>query len=245
VADEPAIVVRGLTFAYPGEPRPVLDRLEFSLPVGARCLLIGANGAGKTTLLNLLAGRHLIDDAKVRVLGRPAFSDTSLVEEVAQLGGRFPLDVDLGVDELLAARACDPARRDRLLAVLGVERSWRMHRVSDGQRRRVQILLALLQPKRVLLLDEVTTDLDVIARADLLALLVEESLRGCTLLYATHILDGLDAWATHIALLEGGRCALIAPLGQVADLAVLRARGVPSPLLALVDGWLRRPGTAR
>jgi CCR4-NOT complex subunit CAF16 len=240
---EAAIEVRGLTFAYPGEARPVLDRLDLAVPRGARCLLLGANGAGKTTLLNLLAGRHLIDDAQVRVLGRPAFSDTRLVEQVALLGGPFPLDVDLGVDELLAARPCPTAelaaRRDRLVALLGVDLRWRMSRVSDGQRRRVQILLSLLAPKRVLLLDEVTTDLDVIARGDLLQLLREESERGCTLLYATHILDGLDAWASHLALLHRGRAEMMAPIGEVLELHELARRGVASPLLRLVEKWLR------
>src|SRR5262249_14506986 len=146
--EAPAIEVSGLTFAYPGEAHAVLSRLDLAVPRGARCLLLGANGAGKTTLLNLLAGRHLIDDAPVRVLGRAAFSYTRLVEQVALLGGPFPLDVDLGVDELLAARppatAALAARRDRLLTILGVDLRWRMSRVSDGQRRRVQILLSLL-----------------------------------------------------------------------------------------------------
>src|SRR5205809_1124534 len=78
----------------------------------------------------------------------------------------------LTVDEILVRRPdAEAARRERLLQVLDVDRAWRMCRVSDGQRRRVQLLLGLLWPCEVLLLDEVTTDLDVIARGDLLAFL--------------------------------------------------------------------------
>lgn len=60
-----------------------------------------------------------------------------------------------------------------------------------GQRRRVQLVMGLLQPWELLLLDEVTVDLDVLVRADFLAYLKEETeTRGATIVYATHIFDG-------------------------------------------------------
>ncbi|MSP63913.1 MAG: ATP-binding cassette domain-containing protein [Myxococcales bacterium] len=246
MSDRPAIDVRDLDFSYSTEPPsrqpPVLRRLSLVVPRGVRCLLVGANGAGKTTLLSLLAGKHMIDDDAVLVLGCPAFSDTSLVDRVAFLGGRFPFDVDIGVDEILARRtSADPARLGQLIAVLGVQPRWRMSRVSDGQRRRVQILLSLLQPSELLLLDEVTTDLDVIARADLLAFLRRETEeRGATILYATHILDGLDAWATHLAFLDQGAIRLMSRLDAIVEYLDLQRRGASSPLLRLVEEWLRR-----
>jgi CCR4-NOT complex subunit CAF16 len=231
------IDIHGLHFTYPGATTPVLRDLQLSVPPGARALLIGANGSGKTTLLGLIAGRHMVPDAVIRVLGRPAFSDTSLAGRVAWLGGQFPFDVDIGVDEILARRTCDPARRDQLVELLAVDPRWRMSRVSDGQRRRVQILLGLLDPRELLLLDEVTTDLDVIARADLLAFLRHETeQRGTTILYATHIFDGIAPWATHLGLLEDGAISLFAPVSSFPELIGV----ADSPLLRLVDRWLRR-----
>jgi CCR4-NOT complex subunit CAF16 len=104
----------------------------------------------------------------------------------------------------------------------------------------VQILLGLLGAPEVLLLDEVTTDLDVLARADLLELLREESEeRGLTLLYATHIFDGLERWATHLAYLAGGRIRRFAALPELVELEALRREKEASPLLRLVEGWLR------
>jgi CCR4-NOT complex subunit CAF16 len=115
-----------------------------------------------------------------------------------------------------------------------------MHAVSDGQRRRVQLLLGLMRPREVLLLDEVTTDLDLVARQDLLAFLREESDHsGVTILYATHIFDSLEEWATHVVYLVRGRIVLACPIGEIEELA--RLRGTRSaPLVHLVDGWLRR-----
>jgi CCR4-NOT complex subunit CAF16 len=172
----PAIDIRGLTFRYPGGDEPVLRELRLSLAPAARCLLLGANGVGKSTLLRLIAGRHMIPLHTIHVLGRPAFQDTSLAGEVAFLGGPFPFSVDISVAEILASRLdIDPVRRARVLEVLEVDPSWRMHRVSDGQRRRVQILLDLERTLSVVLLDEVTADLDVLARAELLGFLRSES----------------------------------------------------------------------
>jgi CCR4-NOT complex subunit CAF16 len=234
-----AIAVRGLDFTYP-EGEHVLVGLDLDVPAGARCLLVGANGSGKTTLLTLLAGRHMVADEQIRVLGRPAFADTSLVEDVSFIGGQFPLDVDVSVNDMLARRTADPARVQRLLDVLAIDRRWRMNRVSDGQRRRVQLLLGLLLPYRLLLLDEVTTDLDVIARGDLLQFLRDEAeARGTTIFYATHILDGLEQWATHLAYLAQGRIQLMQPLAAIAELTALQEARAPAPLLKLVDRWLR------
>jgi len=94
----------------------------------------------------------------------------------------------------------DPARIEKIVDVLDIDLEWRMHIVSDGQRRRVQLLMGLMKLWKVLLLDEVTVDLDVVARSNLLAYLKEEcESRGASIVYATHIFDGLDMWATHIA----------------------------------------------
>jgi CCR4-NOT complex subunit CAF16 len=232
----PAIEIRALTFAYPGAARPVLDRLSLAVPVGARCLLLGANGVGKSTLLRLVAGRHMVADASISVLGRPAFRDTTLVAEVAFLGGPFPFSADITVGEILdRRREVDPTRRRRVLEILEVDLAWRMHQVSDGQRRRVQLLLDLERAPSVILLDEVTAELDVLARADLLRYLrAETEERGVTVVYASHVLEGLGAWGTHLVFLSPGRLRCFARIEQIPELA-----GDVS-LHELVEHWMRQ-----
>ncbi len=229
------IEVRDLHFAYRGNAREVLAGVHLTVERGRRVLVNGANGAGKTTLLRVLAGKHMVDPARVRVLGSSAFHDPSLVHRLEFLGGRFPFEVDLQVSEILDRQIdADPVRRARLIDVLRVDVGWHMHAVSDGQRRRVQLLLGLLRPRDILLLDEISTDLDLIARQDLLAFLREESeQRGTTLLYATHIFDTLERWATDIVYMARGVISVNQPMASLTELA-------DRPLVSIVEGWLRR-----
>jgi CCR4-NOT complex subunit CAF16 len=243
----PAIVVQGLTYRYPkGSGLAALSGIDLTVARGSRTLLVGRNGAGKSTLLRLMAGKRMVGEQPIRVLGRAAFHDTSLSRDVCYLGPNFPFDVDLRVRELMASRPhADAGRRDELIELLGVDLEWHMHQVSDGQRRRVQLLLGLLAPAEVMLLDEVTIDLDLLARARLLDFLHRESdQRGATILYATHILDALDGWLTHVVFMEAGQVLYAGPLDEIPALRQLRTAGVPAPLYRLIHGWLSEPASA-
>jgi len=248
------IDVNNLTFAYPGR-EPVLRNLDMQLTNGARCLLIGANGAGKSTLLRVLSGKHLTKpDTAVRVLGRSAFHDTRLnfersyldtdwgMRTVAFAGYGCPLQADIPVHGMMTKLQNDyPERRDELIKLLRIDPNWRMHQVSDGQRRRVQIFIGLIRPFRILLLDEVTVSLDVVVRQDLLRWLKQESEnRKATIIYATHIFDGLDDWPTHVHYLNNKGCT--GWQGLLQELPIyreLRSQGNPSPLLRIAEAWLR------
>eukprot|EP01105_Mastigella_eilhardi_P018047 TRINITY_DN4169_c0_g1_i1.p1 TRINITY_DN4169_c0_g1~~TRINITY_DN4169_c0_g1_i1.p1 ORF type:complete len:187 (+),score=58.33 TRINITY_DN4169_c0_g1_i1:420-980(+) len=99
-----------------------------------------------------------------------------------------------------------PERRDMLLKLLGVSLSWSWSKLSDGQRRRVQLFLGLLYPFQVLLLDEVAALLDVVCRHDLFSFLKTECVtRSCTVIVVSHVFDGLsDDWVTHCLFLHAG-----------------------------------------
>jgi CCR4-NOT complex subunit CAF16 len=242
MSSTPAVEVRGLTFAYANRAERVLRDVEMVLEPGCRCLLAGPNGAGKTTLLRVLGGRHMVAPEVARVLGRSAFHDTNLEADRDFLGGVFDFRQDVRVGAIVdGVINVDPRRRAELIRVLGVDLDWHMHAVSDGQRKRVQILLGLLHPKKLLLLDEITTDLDLLARQDLLAFLRAESEeRGTAILYASHILDRLERWATHLAYMARGRLEVLAPLGEIDELVELTESGSSAPILSLLERWMTR-----
>lgn len=126
------------------------------------------------------------------------------------------------------------ARRDQLLDILDVDLNWRMHQISDGERRRVQLCMGLMGDWDVLLLDEVTVDLDVLVRDDLLTFLKKDSEeRGATILYATHIFDGLNSFPTHIAHMRFGEF-VVAPTAPTS----LSTSSSPSSLYDTALKWL-------
>ena len=166
---------------------------------------------------------------------------------MAFTGHGCALQADIGVSEMMReVQVAYTARRDMLVRLLGIDLTWRMHQLSDGQRRRVQIMLQLLRPVQLLLLDEITTDLDLITRQDFLAYIKSESeTNGLTVVYATHIFDGLDDWATHIGYVADRTMAKFDAVASIADLAAHRAAGTPAPLLRTIEGWLRAERDAR
>jgi CCR4-NOT complex subunit CAF16 len=196
--------------------------------MGSATLLIGGNGVGKSTLLKLIAGRHLLASGMVEVFGHSPFEHVFSLAEVALVDGDFPIHVDLKVSELLSHPSPGVQREleAELLQLLEINPAWRMHRVSEGQRRRVQLLLALRRPVKLLLLDEVTSHLDVVARADLLQWLkIRRQSQAMTLIYTTHILDGLGdktgIWPTHIGFLGAVSRSFHTEIGAIPELASL------------------------
>lgn len=242
-----SIEVSGMQFSYDASS-PLFFDFNLKISPGSRSLLIGANGSGKTTLLRILAGKHMVGgrDA-VRVLNCSAFHDTNLVcsGDLVYLGeswsktvgsaGEVPLQGDFSAEHMIfGVEGVDPVRRDKLIELLDINLQWRMHKVSDGQRRRVQICMGLLHPYKALLLDEVTVDLDVVARMDLLEFFKEEcEQRGATIVYATHIFDGLETWATDLVYVQDG---VLQKSEKISKLDELKCN---QNLLSVVESWLR------
>jgi CCR4-NOT complex subunit CAF16 len=168
------------------------------------------------------------------------------LEGVTYLGLEWVLNpivrTDIGVPELLKSVGGDfyAERRDQLLGILDIDLRWRMHAVSDGERRRVQLAMGLLRPWTVLLLDEITVDLDLLTRANFLQFLKQETAsRACTIVYATHILDNLAEWPTHLVHMSLGK---VKKWGSMSDFEVTDGsigRTGNSKLGELVLKWLQ------
>lgn len=241
-AQPPQVQTKNLSYDFQDASNGLSD-VSLSLPRGSRTLLIGANGAGKTTLLRLLSGKRLAPSNSILINGADPFSAT--VEGVTYLGLEWVLNpivrTDVRVDRLLASVGGDayPERRDELIAVLDIDTNWRMHAVSDGERRRVQLAMGLIRPWTTLLLDEVTVDLDVFSRTRFLGWLKGETEgRGATVVYATHVLDGVGAWATHLVHMHLGTVREWGPAGEF--LEDVTAEDGLSLLGTLVLKWLKQ-----
>jgi len=146
-----------VTFAYPQRP-VVITGVNLDLGPGDRVGIVGPNGAGKSTLVELLA-RHLEPTS-----GTVKHGSTVVAAHFAQ--GDGDLNLDLTVQELVAGPQGIPGS---LADVALMKRFWfagalqmtRARELSGGERRRLQLLLALAQRPNVLFLDEPTNDLDL------------------------------------------------------------------------------------
>jgi CCR4-NOT complex subunit CAF16 len=69
-----AVALNGVQYAYPG-CSPFIRECSIVVPRGSRCLLVGCNGAGKTTLLQIVAGKYMVRQESIYVLGRSPFHD--------------------------------------------------------------------------------------------------------------------------------------------------------------------------
>ncbi|KAI9741871.1 MAG: CCR4-NOT regulatory complex component [Cirrosporium novae-zelandiae] len=239
---EPSIDVNHLTYNFPDGSLGLQDAV-INLPPRSRTLLIGANGAGKTTLLRLLSGKRLAPNNTISIAGVDPFKES--LEGVTYLGLEWVLNpivrTDIDVPTLLSSVGGDyySDRRDELVQILDIDLRWRMHAVSDGERRRVQLAMGLIRPWRVLLLDEITVDLDLLSRSNFLTFLKRETeIRGCTIVYATHILDNLAGWPTYLVHMHLGKIKQWGPIEEF-NISSYEDSG-NSRLGQLVLGWLKQ-----
>ncbi len=217
------IVVTGLTRSYGS--RAVLRGVDLTVRRGEVFGLLGPNGAGKTTLVEILEGFRHADGGEVRVLGRdPGRAGDAWRAELGIVLQAWRDHARWLVDELLevTARHYRPFRtpdRPRPLpldevvdiAGLGDYRRVAMGRLSGGQRRRVDVALALVGNPTLLFMDEPTTGFDPEARHefhDLIRRLAREL--HTTVFMTTHDLDEAEHVADRIAILAEGRLPVTA-----------------------------------
>lgn len=239
VIDKATLETKNLTYAYV-QGKAELQDVTFSFHRGARILVVGANGAGKSTLLSILGGRRMIPRGYASILGKDCFNDPGAAASVMYCGDwwRTNFFMNLKVADLLGNSTQTP-RVQHLAEVLQVNLDWNINDLSDGQRRRCQLLEVLSTPRPVYLMDEITSDLDIFAREGILNFLrMECDIRGATIFYCTHIFDHLEGWATHFMHLSKGKVVRCCRMDEVEEYSKLLAAGDMTPLYSMVRHWI-------
>jgi ABC-2 type transport system ATP-binding protein len=203
-----AIEVQDLRKSY-GE-HEVVRGASFQVGEGEVFCLLGPNGAGKSTTVEILEGYRSRSGGTVSVLGHdPERGERALRERVGIVLQQCGIQPDLSVAELLQMYGCYyPKQRpvDELVELVELEakRDARVHGLSGGQRRRLDLALALVGDPDVLFLDEPTTGFDPSARRQAWSTIRTLCALGKTVVLTTHLMDEAQALADRIAVLREG-----------------------------------------
>lgn len=202
-----------------------VDDATFSVSTGSIFALLGTNGAGKTTTVQTLQGNRKADKGHVEVLGiDPAKKWRSVAGRVAVIGQESGFADDLTVNETLTLwqqlnpkRTANPFHSGELLDVVELRHraQVRVGALSGGEKRRLDLALAIATGPEVLFADEPTTGLDPESRQrtwEILRLLAQS---GCAILLTTHYLEEAEELADSVAIMNEGRIVRNGTLSEI------------------------------
>ena len=208
-----AILVEDLRKSYGSHE--VLRGITFHIREGEVFGLLGPNGAGKTTTVEILEGYRKRDGGDVRVLGfDPARADTAFRERIGVVLQQSQLFQNLTVAEthrLFAGYYEHPRAVDEVIDVVGLaeKRDARVKTLSGGQKRRLDLGVALVGNPDLVFLDEPTTGFDPAARRAAWEMIRSLRSLGKTILLTTHYLDEAEQLADRVAVLRNGEIVRI------------------------------------
>ncbi len=221
------ISIENLTFYY--DNIKFFENLNLELYEKKCYVLSGLNGTGKSTLLKIISGKTLAPYDSVKVYNKDPFRDTSINKEivyitnewgtrtVAYCGYNMPMQSSIKVKEMMIKlKKTYPERNKELISILEINEEWSLNEISEGQRKRVQLYLGLIQPFKVCLLDEITVNLDLLIKDKFMNYLKKECIeRSACILYVTHIFDGLDNWCDDLIYLNHKKHFEIIPIHKI------------------------------
>ncbi|WP_103532011.1 ABC transporter ATP-binding protein [Streptomyces sp. SM11] len=229
--DGPVIEANGVRRRYAGGFEAV-SGISFSVARGELFALLGTNGAGKTSTVELLEGLAPPTDGTVRVLGHDPYRERAAVRPrtgvMLQEGG-FPSDLTV-LETVRMWSACTTGARpaSEALETVGLTARGRVRvkQLSGGEKRRLDLALALTSRPEVLFLDEPTTGLDAEGRQETWELVRALRDSGTTVLLTTHYLEEAEALADRLAIMHQGRIVTTGTIAEVTARQPARIRFV-------------------
>jgi ABC-2 type transport system ATP-binding protein len=217
----PALIeARDLTKKYGAHV--ALDRANFAVQAGRIVGLIGPNGAGKTTALRAILGLTAYE-GHLQVLGHEPFRERSeLLHDACFIADVAVLPAWLRVDHAIdfVAGVHPRFRRERAMALLaktGITGKRRMRELSKGMKTQVHLALTMAIDAKLLVLDEPTLGLDILARSAFYDALVNDYMDETrTILITTHQVEEIENLLTDVLFIDKGRIVLDSSLEDIA-----------------------------
>ncbi len=189
-----------------------LDHLDLRIPRGRIHAIVGANGAGKSTLFRVLLGFLPPTAGQARILGRDSQrlrpedrARIGFVNEEHTLPGWMKVAAVTAMQRRQYAR-WNPHAYEEVLGHYNVLPDQKIAQLSRGERAGLNLALALAQGPELLVLDEPTLGLDVVARrAFLESLMYSNAAEQCTVIYCSHQMEEIERIADNLIILEHGQ----------------------------------------
>ena len=215
------ITLKELSFSY-SRKKEVLDRINLEVGSGHICGLLGKNGEGKTTLLNLLSGQIFPDQGSCLVLEEtPSERNTRFLQQIFLLPEEISMPEVTAIEYIKMYAAFYPTFRDDICKAcvesFEINLSDRLSKMSQGQRKKVAITLALAAHTPLLLMDEPTNGLDIPSKATfrrLVASLIDDNQ---TVIISTHQVRDLESLIDTVLILDQRQILLNKTLNEIGE----------------------------
>lgn len=203
----------------------ILDGIDFTVESGEIVALVGRNGAGKTTLLRTMVGIIRPDQGDVLYGTKSIFKDAGLKRDVifvpdsADALKHYTVNEAMDLYESIYPSFNRSAFRETLTRY-NIENK-KIRQLSKGQKALVTLSLAFAVQAKYYLLDEPTDGLDVVAKSDVLKLMIAQvEKRNCSIIVSSHQLHELERIADRIIMIEKGRVKAIMSLEEARALSI-------------------------
>lgn len=218
------IKVKKLTKKY--DDKTIIDDVSFELELGKFITLLGQNGAGKSTFLRLLSGFELPDDGQIyyksEELSSTSFShvhDLCFVHE--NLNFKVPYIMSEFIDIFKETIPnWDQAFFDQMLSDRKIKLNKNFQEYSRGQKMQIGLMIALASNAKVLLLDEITSVIDVYGRKYFLDLLDQYVRKANTVIITTNIISELEFYTQQLLILKDAKVQLNASVNDIPQLFI-------------------------
>ena len=215
------ITLKELSFSY-SRKKEVLDRINLEVGSGHICGLLGKNGEGKTTLLNLLSGQIFPDQGSCLVLEEiPSERNARFLQQIFLLPEEISMPEVTAIEYIKMYAAFYPTFRDDICKAcvesFEINLSDRLSKMSQGQRKKVAITLALAAHTPLLLMDEPTNGLDIPSKATfrrLVASLIDDNQ---TVIISTHQVRDLESLIDTVLILDQRQSLLNKTLNEIGE----------------------------
>ena len=215
------ITLKELSFSY-SRKKEVLDRINLEVGSGHICGLLGKNGEGKTTLLNLLSGQIFPDQGSCLVLEEiPSERNARFLQQIFLLPEEISMPEVTAIEYIKMYAPFYPTFRDDICKAcvesFEINLSDRLSKMSQGQRKKVAITLALAAHTPLLLMDEPANGLDIPSKATfrrLVASLIDDNQ---TVIISTHQVRDLESLIDTVLILDQRQTLLNKTLNEIGE----------------------------